>query len=102
MKTGRRSFIKGSVGVGVPLVLTVGPGSAIARSSNQACLSRDADRANAGMKKPVVMTQIDADDWLRVQVDLVELSVWQGAELKALPGKYFLGTDKSTYWRLDE
>jgi len=100
MKSGRRSFVKGSVAA--PLVLTVGPAAARAQSSTLMCLARDEQRAKSGTPKPAAMIAVDADDWLRIQVDLFALNIWQGQELKAVDGKHFLGVDKTTYWRLDE
>ena len=39
---------------------------------------------------------------MRVNLDLSQLSVWQGLTQTVLPGKHFLGVDRVTYWRLDE
>jgi len=98
MKTGRRAFVKRSITA--PLVLTVGPALARANASSMACLSRDALRAT--QDKPIVMVSIEADEWMRVEVDLVGLSVWNGSSFQTLPGQYFLGVDKLTYWLLEQ
>ena len=97
MKGGRRSFVKGAMAA--PFVLTVGPGTARAQASSIMCLKRDAVRA--GEQRPASVMQVDADDWMRVKLDLVQLSVWQGLHTEAYSGKHFLGVDKSTYWRLE-
>jgi hypothetical protein len=98
MKGGRRSFVRGAMAA--PFVLTVGPGTARAQASSIMCLKRDAVREVE--LKPPPMMQIDADDWMRVKIDLVQLSTWQGHTPKLIPGKHFLSVDKFTYWRLDE
>ena len=98
MKGGRRSFVKGAMAA--PFVLTVGPGTARAQASSIMCLKRDAVRA--AEERPASVMQVDADDWMRVNLDLVQLSVWQGYTPTPIPGKHFLGVDKSTYWRLDQ
>jgi hypothetical protein len=100
MKSARRSFMKGSVAA--PLVLTVGPAAARARASNIACINRDADRAATASPRPAAVAMVDADDWLRTRIELVELNVWGEHSSKPLPGKYFLGADRRTYWKLDE
>ncbi len=98
MKGGRRSLLKGAMAA--PFVLTVGPGAARAQASSIMCLKRDAARA-VEQRPPSVM-QVDADDWMRVNLDLVQLRVWQGSTPKPIPGKHFLGVDRFTYWRLDK
>jgi len=56
----------------------------------------------AAEDKPIVMVSVDADEWMRVEVDLLGLSVWNGSSFQALPGEYFLGVDKLTYWLLEQ
>jgi hypothetical protein len=92
MESRRRAFLK--VSAAAPVVLTVGPGSAIAASSSVACLARDAKR------DPTVVAP-STDEWLRTQVNVVQLSQWNGQSCNVIPGQYFLGPDRVTYWSID-
>jgi hypothetical protein len=98
MKGERRSLLKGAMAA--PFVLTVGPAAAQANASSIMCLKRDAARA-AEQNTPV-FSVVDGDDWMRVSCELFRLRVGEGAAAAEIPGKYFLGLDRFTYWRLDE
>ncbi|HEY0877338.1 MAG TPA: hypothetical protein VGE10_02705 [Zeimonas sp.] len=62
----------------------------------------DAARAAAAEK---LATAPDADEWVRAQVDIVELRRIDfdanSLQDNLIEGKYVLGTDGSTYWRVD-
>lgn len=62
-------------------------------------MKRDALKA-ASPPKPSALMPVDNDDWLRVKLDLCELSVYSGNKLRTLEGKYFLGADNLTYWKV--
>ena len=99
MKNGRRSFLKGSAAV-APLILTAGPAAATnAHSSTLACVGRDLKRQTAGHNMPAGIKVRGNDEWLRKEVELYRLATLAGV---TLPGDHFLGTDRVTYWRLDE
>lgn len=97
MKIDRRRLLKGSLAA--PVVLTVRPASAQAITSATACLNRSETIARE--RRPAMFTQANqSDEWLRVECDLYRLSPAVGKEF--YPGKYFLGFDKHTYWRVDD
>lgn len=91
----RRDLIKGAAAV--PLALTLRPGGALARSSSIVCLSRDAQRA-AGTPQPAPIAQVDADDWMRGQIKLCQVSTDNGKTWSTQ--RYFVGVDKTSLWQL--
>jgi hypothetical protein len=95
----RRSLLKGALAA--PVILTVCPAPALARATGLACMVRDAQKAEIP-PTPAPMVSSDSDDWVRLRVDMMELSVFEGAKLKKIEGKYFLGVDKATYWQVQD
>jgi hypothetical protein len=93
----RRKLLKGALAA--PAVFAVRPASAQAMNSVVACMARDAQKA-ALPPRPAELVAGDADDWVRMRLELYELQVFQGSALKTLPGRYFIGSDRSTYWRI--
>lgn len=93
----RRKLIKGALAA--PAIFAVRPASAQAVGSVTACLLRDAQKA-ALPPQPGALLAADADDWVRMRLELYELQVFQGNALKTLPGRYFVGADRSTYWQI--
>jgi hypothetical protein len=97
MKIDRRRLIKGSLAA--PVVLTVRPASATAITSATACFNRCETIAKE--RRPAKFTHAKhGDEWMRVECDLYRLSPAVGKDF--YPGKYFLGFDKHTYWRVDD
>ena len=94
----RRKLLKSVASA--PIVMTVAPGAALATSSAFMCKAKDA--AKASPKETLAPSKID--EWLRVQLDIVELHQYdsQARTWKKLPGQYFLGTDGATYWCLSD
>jgi hypothetical protein len=100
MQDNRRKLLKGSLAA--PLLLTVRPAGAQQLQSNAVCVARDQLRAT---RAPTLndLTLTDADDWFRVKVDLVELGRFKDVQgLDTLEGKFFIGSDNTRYWRLQE
>jgi hypothetical protein len=91
----RRKLIKGALAA--PAVFAVRPASAQGLNSVSACVTRDAAKA-ALPPRPAELVAADADDWMRMRLELYELQVFQGNALKTLPGRYFIGSDRATYW----
>lgn len=100
MKETRRRLLKGSLAA--PLLLTVRPAGAQALRSNAICATRDQLRAT---QSPTLndLTLTDEDDWFRVKVDLVELGRFKEVQgLDTIEGKFFISSDNTRYWRLQE
>ena len=97
MKPDRRRLLKGSLAV--PVVLTVRPASATAFTSATACLNRCDIRAQE-TRPPKMSSALRNDEWLRIEIDEWRLAPSMGRSF--YEGKYFLGFDKTTYWRLDD
>jgi hypothetical protein len=97
MKLSRRHLLKGSLAA--PLVLTVRPASATAITSATACLDRCKTKAQE-TKPPKMSDTMHSDEWMRCEVEVCRLSSSVGKPF--YDGKYFLGFDKVTYWRLDD
>lgn len=97
MKPDRRRLLKGSLAV--PVVLTVRPASATAITSATACYKRCETIAQE--KRPAKLAAaMRNDEWMRVECDVYRLAPAVGKDFYS--GKYFLGFDKHTYWRLDD
>lgn len=97
MKLDRRRLLRGSLAA--PLVLTVRPASATAITSATACLARCDIRAQE-TRPAKLSSALRSDEWLRIEIDEWRLAPAMGRSF--YPGKYFLGFDKVTYWRLDD
>jgi hypothetical protein len=98
MSNARRKLLQGTAAA--PLILTVRPAAATARSSLVACIERDAKR------KPeyIMASNASRDDWMRTKVDILELTIWDSDKKKWVElkdRKFFLGFDKTTYWECD-
>lgn len=101
-ETRRRRLLR--FGVAAPMVLTLRPGSSFGASTTCAQRLGAADQARAEAAEKLA-TSPDADEWVRAQVDIVELHRTD-LDVKALAdtrveGRYVLGTDGVTYWRVD-
>jgi hypothetical protein len=96
MKIDRRKLLKGSLAA--PVVLTVRPASATAVTSATACYKRCEEKAQ-DTRPPKMSHTMHSDEWMRVELDECRLSPSIGKNF--YDGKYFLGFDKHTYWRLD-
>jgi len=99
MKSARRRILQGSAAV--PVLFTMRTASATALGSAVACMKKDAVRAESPPKPPEIY-KLNNDGWVRVRLDLCELSVYQGNKPVTLDGRYFLGVDNTTYWKLVE
>lgn len=97
MKPTRRQILKGSLAA--PLVLTARQASAWAVSSAAACRFKDADRGDKHPGPDRMRHRAD-DEWLRVDIDLCEIKIEKNGKWTTLDGEYFLGADKTTYWKL--
>lgn len=99
MDTNRRKLLKGSAAA--PLILTVRPAAATARTSLAVCIERDATRRRPDQ---ILASNSHADEWMRAKVDILELTVWDSDKKKWVEledRRFFLGFDKTTYWQLD-
>jgi hypothetical protein len=96
MKLDRRRLLKGSLAA--PVVLTVRPASATAITSAAACFDRCKTRADE-TKPPKLSRALHSDEWMRVELAECKLAPAVGKPYYS--GKYFLGFDKYTYWKLD-
>lgn len=103
MKPTRRQLLKGSLAA--PLVLTARSASAWALTSAAACRFKDADRAKDDYHLEKLAHHAD-DEWLRCDVELCKLKVSKYQNYKwvevELDGKYFLGADKTHYWKVHD
>lgn len=97
MKIDRRRLLKGSLAV--PVVLTVRPASATAITSATACMDR-CDKVAKETNPQKIADALHKDEWMRVEFDVCRVS--PGAGKSFYSGKYYLGFDKYTYWRLDD
>ena len=97
MKIDRRRLLKGSLAA--PVVLTVRPASATAQTSAAACFRRCDARAK-DYPPSKFSGGAHSDEWMRVKVDVCRLAPSVGKPHYG--GKYFLGFDQHTYWRLDD
>jgi hypothetical protein len=98
MKATRRQILRGSLAA--PLVLTARSASAWALTSAAACRFKDAREAEHDDVEKLCYRA--DDEWLRCDVDLCELKVYKYGSWKAVDGTYFLGADKTTYWKVNE
>ena len=99
MKPTRRQLLKGSLAA--PLVLTARPASAWALSSAAACKTRDWEKAQNDWDLEK-LAHHHYDEWLRCDVDLCKLKVYKYGKWIDLDGEYFLGADKTTYWKIHD
>ncbi|HLT27535.1 MAG TPA: hypothetical protein VK047_12690 [Zeimonas sp.] len=99
----RRKLLR--LGAAVPMVVTLRPGASFGASAT--CLEKgvgavDQARGEAAEK---LAGAPDADEWVRARVDIVELQridfEAKGLQDARIEGKYVLGTDGVTYWRVD-
>jgi hypothetical protein len=97
MKIDRRRLLKGSLAA--PVVLTVRPASAHAITSATACLKR-CETVAKEKNPPKISQALRSDEWMRVEFDVCRVAPSVGKNWHS--GKYFLGFDKHTYWRLDD
>lgn len=95
----RRRLLQGSLSA--PLVMTVTSAVGAGRTTFTACL--DNARLQPKPHRVLARTQYGSDDWLRVQVEVYEVSFSDGdGKMIKQPGKYFVGPDKSTMYKLAE
>lgn len=99
----RRRLLR--LGAAAPMVLTLRPGASFGAS--MLCTEKGLDAADAARAESAEKLAVspDADEWVRAQVDVVELHridfAANGSEDTRIEGKYVLGTDGTTYWRVD-
>ncbi len=100
----RRKLLR--LGAAAPMVLTLRPGASFGAS--MLCTEKGMDAADAARAEAAdkLATSPDADEWARAQVDILELhrtDNFDGGSLEdnVIEGRYVLGTDGSTYWRVD-
>ena len=92
----RRKLLTGSLSA--PLVFTVAPALGAAQTTFMACVRRG-DALPVGTVAP--LAQLPADEWLRVDLDILEVRLPNAkGELVAQPGRYFVGFDRNTMFRL--
>jgi hypothetical protein len=92
----RRKLLQGSVAA--PLVLTVSPALGVARTTFMSCAQKGAGQPT-GVVAP--LAEVPADEWLRVDLDVFQIHLTNAkGELVAQPGKYFVGPDRVTMFRL--
>lgn len=95
----RRRLVQGSLAA--PLVMTVTSAAGAARTTFTACL--DNAKMQPLPRRVMAQQRHGTDDWLRVQVDVYEVSLPGGdGQLIKQPGKYFVGPDKTTMFRLSD
>lgn len=98
----RRRLLR--LGAAAPMVFTLRPGASFAASTlcTEKATAADQARAEAADK---LAASPDADEWVRAQVDIVELQRIDfdsnAPDGNRIEGRYVLGTDGSTYWRVD-
>lgn len=94
MDSNRRKLVLGSTAV--PLILTVRPAAATARTS-LTCLDKARNKP-----KPHYILHNHEDEWLRKRVDVWRLAKWNGKKWETLANRRFIrSTDGYTYWELD-
>lgn len=95
----RRRLLQGSLSA--PLVMTVTSAAGAGRTTFTACL--DNARLQPKPYRVLARAAYGADDWLRVQVDVYEVAFSDGnGRMVKVPGKYFVGPDKNTMFKLAE
>ena len=92
----RRKLLKGTLSA--PLVATVTPVLAAARTTFMACVDN-------GALKPVSavapLSGISADEWLRVDLFILEVRLPNAkGQLELQPGRYFIGPDRMAMFKL--
>lgn len=98
LEPSRRNLLR--LGAVAPMVLTLRPGSSFAASTTCTSTTSAADTARGEAANK--LTADDSDEWVRAQVDLVELErVADTSEAAKIDGLFVLGTDGYTYWRVD-
>ena len=92
----RRKLLTGTLSA--PLVMTVTPVLAAARTTFMACVD---NAAGEPVSAVAPVASIRPDEWLRVDLDIFQVMLPNGkGELTLQPGKYFIGPDKATMYRL--
>jgi hypothetical protein len=96
----RRRLLR--LGAAAPMVLTLRPGASFGASmlcTEKGIGTADAQRAELAEK---LVASPDADEWARAQVDILELHRLElDGNDTLIEGKYVLGTDGRTFWRVD-
>ncbi len=95
MQNTRRKLLKGSAAA--PLIFTVQPAAATARTSI-ACMSHDQQKPMPG---DVLAPSGSADQWLRKNIHLHQLTISDNGKPLFLKDRYFVRSwDNSSYWEL--
>lgn len=95
----RRKLLRGSLSA--PLVMTVTSAAGASRTTFTACL--DNARLQPKPNRILARSHFGADDWLRVQVDVFEVHMPDSdGKMRKVPGRYFVGPDKNTMYKLAE
>ena len=99
MKPTRRQLLKGSLAA--PLILTTRSASAWALTSAAACKFKDAEKADNDYDL-CKLSYDCTDEWLRCDVDMCKLKVYKYGSWHDVDGTYYLGCDKSTFWKVTD
>jgi hypothetical protein len=94
----RRKLLKGSLSA--PMVFTVTPALGAARTTFMACFDKGIENPGSTVAP---LAELPPDEWLRVDLDIVEIRMPNAkGQLVLQPGRYFVGTDRATMFRLDD
>jgi hypothetical protein len=99
----RRNLLR--LGAAAPMVLTLRPGASFGASLLCTEKGQDAADAARAQQAPKIAASPDADEWVRAQVDILELHKIdfnaKGPQDTLIEGQFVLGTDRTTFWRVD-
>jgi hypothetical protein len=92
----RRHLLRGTLAA--PLVMTISPALGQARTTFMACFDNSAyKRVTSVAPTPGA----SGDEWLRIDLDILEVRLPNGkGEMVAQPGRYFVGPDRISMFRL--
>lgn len=92
----RRKLLKGTLSA--PVVMTVSPVLGAARTTFMACVDNAAARPVSSVAP---IASISPDEWLRVDLDILQVTVMDAKGQPAVqPGRFFVGPDKVSMYRL--
>lgn len=92
----RRKLLKGTLSA--PVVMTVTPVLGAARTTFMACVDNAAAKPVSSVAP---LAEAMPDEWLRVDLDILQVTMPDAQGKPAFqPGKYFIGPDKVSMYRL--